>query len=184
MFRFISYLIVCGLTSILVWPAASFAQPAPAAAAPAIQAPPAGAAEKSEVVGFQDSKGNTFFLHDFKGKIVIINLWASWCAPCIQEMPSLGKLQQAYKDKGVVVLALSEDDTIAQAVNFFKNHPESGLAPLLDKNHGVWLALQSRGLPTTMIVDKHGNAYKRIEGPVNWQSPAIAQILATLTSQP
>jgi len=170
MFRFISYPIIRAFTSIAIV-AAILCSSLPATAAEGV------------AVGFQDMKGNTIFLHDFKGKVVVLNLWATWCAPCIAEMPSLVKLQQQYKYKGLVVIALSEDDKLADAINFFKSKSISALAPFFDKNHVDYLALKPRGLPTTLIVNRKGEAVKRIEGPVDWQSQIIQNYVARLIDE-
>jgi thiol-disulfide isomerase/thioredoxin len=136
-----------------------------------------------EVVGFQDATGKAVFLHDFKGKPVLINLWASWCAPCIKEMPSLAKLQQDYAAKGLVVVTISEDDTMGDALAFFKKAAITNLTPYFDKGHGVWTALQTRGLPTTVLVTREGKMVQRIEGPVDWQSPKVTAIVEEITGK-
>jgi thiol-disulfide isomerase/thioredoxin len=141
---------------------------------------PAYAAEepKNYTVGFQDAHGKTWFLHDYKGHPVILNLWASWCTPCVQEMPSLIKAEQQYKDKGLVVLALSEDETQAESAKFFHDHAITQLAPLFDGSHLVFMALKAPGLPVTLLIDKNGTPIRRIEGPVNWQTLDMQAALA------
>jgi thiol-disulfide isomerase/thioredoxin len=135
------------------------------------------AGDTGEVVGFEDQAGKTFFLHDFKGKPVIVNLWATWCEPCIKEMPSIDKLQNDYAAKGLVVLTLCEDDTLADALDFFKKHNITHLTPYLDKGHGVWTAIQARGIPTTVLINTNGVMVQRIEGPVDWQALQLQPIL-------
>lgn len=130
-----------------------------------------------EVVGFQDASGKTLFLHDFKGKPVLINLWATWCAPCIQEMPSLAKLQQDYASQGLVVLALSEDETLNLATDYYKKAGITNLTPYFDKEHAVYVALNTQGLPTSAIISAHGQILQRIEGPVDWQSPKVHALI-------
>ena len=132
-----------------------------------------------QVVGFQDASGKTLFLHDFKDKAAVINLWAVWCGPCIKEMPSLGKLAQDYKARGLEVITLSEDDNISQAVDFFKKN-DLALVPYLDKGHAIYTALGAQGLPTTIIVSKGGQMIQRIEGPVDWQSKPLQDIIEAL----
>ncbi len=164
---------------------ASAAAPAPEAAPTATPVPSASEGQLiTAVVGFQDMKGNMLFLHDFKGKAVIVNLWASWCGPCVQEMPSLARLQQQYKDKGLVVIALSEDDSPEIASKFYSAHAITGLAPYFDKDHAVMTALAARGLPTSLLITRSGQAaLQRIEGPIDWQAasfkPTIEWLLKT-----
>jgi len=144
---------------------------------------PSSLARADEVVGFQDARGNTVFLHDFRGRVVVINLWASWCAPCIQEMPSLALLQSEYAKKGLVVLALTEDTTMAPALHFYDAHNIHNLTPFLDPGHKVMMALQARGIPTSVLVSRSGQASARLEGPINWQSVDIYSKLDKLLSE-
>ncbi len=134
-------------------------------------------AQEGGVVGFQDASGKTLFLHDFKGKPVLINLWATWCEPCVAEMPSLAKLQQEYASQGLVVIALSEDDSLQRAIDFYKKKNLTTLTPYFDKGHAIWTALQARGVPTTVLVTKNGDMVQRIEGPVDWQSPQVRSLI-------
>ena len=168
--RFASYLIVRTVASIAV-------------SALLLAAGPAMAQSTGNVVGFQDSGGKTLFLHDFKGKPVIINLWATWCEPCIAEMPSLAKLQEEYAAKGLTVLALSEDDTIDYPGAFYKAKKISSLPTYFDKGHAVWTALQARGVPTTILVTRGGDMVTRIEGPVDWTSPQVKAMIDQLISK-
>lgn len=133
-----------------------------------------------QVVGFEDGNGKTVFLHDFKGRPVLINLWASWCEPCVKEMPSLARLQQDYANKGLAVVALSEDDAMDGVKAFYAQYHLAALAPYFDKGHGVYAALQPRGLPTTLLISRDGVMVQRIEGPVDWQSPEAAQVLKVI----
>lgn len=137
-------------------------------------------AQGGQVIGFLDDKGKTWFLHDFKGKAVLINLWATWCAPCVQEMPSLAKLQQDYANKGLIVLAISEDDSIDAPLNFYKNHSMTNLTTYFDKGHGVLVALNSHGLPSSVFVNKSGQMIQRVEGPVDWQAPQVKVLIDAL----
>ncbi len=137
-----------------------------------------------ETVPFEDATQKQFTLEDFKGKTVILNLWATWCGPCIAEMPSLAKLQQDYKEKGLVVLAVSEDDMLSDAVNYFKNARFSGLPSFYDSNHGMMQALSSRGIPTTVLIDAQGRKVQVLEGSIDWQSPeAIKEIDALIAAK-
>jgi thiol-disulfide isomerase/thioredoxin len=145
-----------------------------------LTAPAGGGAQDAmggQVVGFQDAQGKTVFLHDFKGRPVIINLWATWCAPCVEEMPSLAKLQQDYAAKGLAVIAISEDASMDAELNFYKNHGLTGLTPYFDKGHAVYVALDTHGLPSTVLVNSRGQMIQRVEGPVDWQAPQVKVII-------
>ena len=111
-------------------------------------------------------------LADFKGKVVFLNFWATWCKPCEEEMPGMERLYKKYKDKGLVVLAISEDTDGAGAVTpFVKKHGLTfpvGLDPRMSvaAQYGVW------ALPSTFIIDRHGNRAHFANGPRDWDGRA------------
>jgi thiol-disulfide isomerase/thioredoxin len=170
MMRFASYPIVRAAASIAV----GMSLICSAASVQAKDAP------EGQVVGFENAQGKVLFLHDFKGKPVLINLWATWCIPCVEEMPSLSKLQQQYASKGLVVIALSEDDALSSAAAFYQKAGITNLAPYLDKGHVIWAALQARGIPTSVLITPNGDMVQRIEGPVDWQSAKVQSIVAQI----
>ncbi len=119
-------------------------------------------------------------IEDYKGKVVVMNFWAKWCAPCLREMPSLDRLQAKMKDLGVEVLALSLDRQGAEAVKpYFKTAIIKNLAVLIDKNRSVARALGVKGLPTTLIIDRDGQEVGRLEGPTEWDSNEVLSMLKT-----
>jgi len=133
-----------------------------------------------DTIKFEDTSGNSVSLLDFKGKPVVLNLWASWCSPCVEEMPSLAKLQEKYKDKGLVVLALSEDHAPANVMDFYSTNSITALHPFFDRNHFVWLAMRARGIPTSILIDKNGAEIQRMEGTVKWQSDDVTKTIDAL----
>jgi thiol-disulfide isomerase/thioredoxin len=133
--------------------------------------------QDGKVVGFVNEQGKTIFLHDFKGKPTLVNLWATWCAPCVQEMPSLAKLQKEYAPKGLQVVAISEDGSMQDALNFYKKAKLLDLVPYYDQGHTVYVALGVQGLPTTILVNSYGQMVQRIEGPVDWDAPQVRVIV-------
>jgi thiol-disulfide isomerase/thioredoxin len=112
-------------------------------------------------------------LDAFKGKLLIVNLWATWCGPCVQEMPSLVKLADALKDQNVAVVAISEDRGGKFVVDpFLKEHSISGLPVFLDKTMSTMKALKTPAMPTTFLIDANGNEIGRVYGERDWNSPA------------
>jgi len=111
-------------------------------------------------------------LAEFKGKVVFLNFWATWCKPCEEEMPGMERLYRQYKDKGLVVLAIAEDAEGASVVNaFVKRHnltfpvaldPKMAVAGL----YGVW------AVPSTFIIDRNGHRAFIANGPREWNGPA------------
>jgi len=105
-------------------------------------------------------------IKDLKGKVVIVNFWATWCPPCRKEMPYLERLYSKVKDKGVEVLAVNVGEDSDRVFSFLSNlTPEPEFQALLDKDSKVFKRWKVRGLPTTFIVNKEGKiVYKAIGG--------------------
>ena len=139
-------------------------------------APPQPAPE----VGFTDLAGNPASLADFKGKPVVVNFWATWCEPCLREMPSLERLQTQL-DGRLTVLAISEDRAGARVVSPFLGKLELGKVKVyLDPKTEVGRAFNVRGLPTTVIIDAEGRVAGRVEGAAEWDSPKMLGALQPL----
>jgi thiol-disulfide isomerase/thioredoxin len=127
---------------------------------------------------FADAEGKVHTVADFAGKGLVINLWATWCPPCVAEMPALDRAQAALAGEGIVVLALSSDRGGKEKVEPF--YRERGIRTL-----GIWLdprgtatrTLGARGLPTTVILDRQGRERARLEGAAEWDTP---EMLATI----
>lgn len=121
-------------------------------------------------------------LSAYKGKPMIVNLWATWCGPCLTEMPSLMKLSERLKDTGVVVVAISEDKGGKFVVDpFLKEHNIAGLPIFLDKTMSTGKALKdTSGLPITLLIDADGNEIGRVKGDRDWDSPESRAELAKL----
>jgi thiol-disulfide isomerase/thioredoxin len=136
-------------------------------------APPQPAPE----VAFTDTAGNPAALADFKGKLLLVNLWATWCQPCLREMPSLEKLQASQGDQ-LVVAAISEDRGGAKVVEPFV--ATLGLAKVkvyLDPKSEVGHAFAVRGLPTTVVINAEGKVVGRVEGAAEWDMPKMLMAL-------
>jgi thiol-disulfide isomerase/thioredoxin len=112
-------------------------------------------------------------LATYKGKPLIVNLWATWCGPCVTEMPSLAKLAADLKDQGVAVVAISEDRGGKFVVDpFLKEHGLTGLPVYLDKTMSTGKALKEATiLPMTILIDAGGNEIGRVKGDRDWDSP-------------
>jgi thiol-disulfide isomerase/thioredoxin len=124
-------------------------------------------------ISFVDATGKQHQLAEFHGHGMVINLWATWCPPCVEEMPSLAALSQALAPDDIAVLPLSSDHGGAPAVQaFFAQHGIAGLPVLLDPQGAAARALQARGLPTSVVIDKQGRQRARLEGSADWSTPA------------
>jgi thiol-disulfide isomerase/thioredoxin len=152
---------------------------APAAAAPdTIDTSHKGAAAPG--VSFTDPAGKRVTVADYRGRPVLLNLWATWCAPCVKEMPTLDALAGAEGSK-LVVLTVSQDlDGKAKVDPFFAAHHFAHLKPYLDPKLALSTALQAN-LPTTILYDAHGKEVARVTGGFDWTSPAARQLIASAT---
>jgi thiol-disulfide isomerase/thioredoxin len=128
---------------------------------------------------FHDSTGKALKIADFKGKVVVMNLWATWCAPCKIEMPQLAKLQADYAGKPVQVVAISIDkpEALAEAKAFI-----AGKAPLAFYNDPAaklpWaLKPPAAGMPTTVIYGKDGFERGRVSGEAEWAGAGAKSII-------
>jgi thiol-disulfide isomerase/thioredoxin len=138
---------------------------------------PASPPQPAPEVSFTDLAGHQVALAAFKGKLVLLNLWATWCQPCLEEMPSLVKLQEKIEDK-LTVVAVSEDRRGKDAVEpFVAKHGFDTLKIYLDPKSTVGHAFSVRGLPTTLVIDTKGQLVGRVEGAAGWDSDKMAKVL-------
>ena len=133
--------------------------------------------------GFTDADGKTLSLRDFAGKLVLVNLWATWCAPCRHEMPSLERLQTRLGDK-ITILAISEDRGGSKAVApFIAKLGLKMVKTYLDPESAVGRAFTVDGLPTSFLIDRQGRVLGRVEGETEWDSPKMLAIIDPLLSE-
>ena len=128
--------------------------------------------------GFQDGDGMPRTLGDYAGRGLVVNLWATWCVPCVVEMPELQALARKVAGDGILVLPLSSDRGGAEVVRrFYAANRIDALPVLLDPRGEAARAWGSRGLPTTLVIDRQGRERGRVEGAIDWASAAtIAEL--------
>ena len=122
-------------------------------------------------IQLKDAYGNWVRLSDYRGKIVFLNFWATWCAACVVEMPAMEKLHRRLKDKDFAMVAINMQESDAQVKAFFERLKLSFTA-LLDSNGEVAAAFAVNALPTTFILDKEGRIVGAAIGPREWDSRA------------
>lgn len=129
-------------------------------------------------ISFTDRDGKALTLADFKGRVVLLNYWATWCAPCVEEMPALERLHAKLGGDAFTVLAMSVDRQGLPVVEpFLEKLALRGLPIYLDRSGASMRAFGVRGLPTTMIIDRDGREAGRLEGMAEWDSPAAEALL-------
>ncbi len=129
-------------------------------------------------LSFADADGKLRRLSEWRGKVVLLNLWATWCAPCKTEMPSLDRLQGKLESDRFTVLAVSTDRTgPKEPAAFFIKEGITHLALYNDDTAEANVSMRAEGLPLTVILNEDGREVARLLGPADWDSPeAMAKI--------
>lgn len=169
-------------------PATAVQGPAPAELRAAGELPPIGGTVRNftpfdplrpapEVV-FGDGDGGEVRLADFRGKVVLVNLWATWCVPCVAEMPALDRLQGALGPDGLEVVAISQDRDGAPAViRFYEKYDFGNLGVYVDPTGRMAAALKVGVLPTSLIVDREGRLVGELVGAAEWDAPEAKALI-------
>ena len=130
-----------------------------------------------------DLKDNTTQLSDYRGKVLLVNFWASWCPPCIKEMPSLQRLQQRLDDQPFTILTINVEEKkykvwkFVQLINFT-------LPVLLDPESDTFNAWNSSILPTSFLLDRQGRVRYRAQGDLKWDSDETVSLINKLLAEP
>ena len=128
---------------------------------------------------FEDFLGNKISLKEYRGKLVIINFWATWCAPCKKEMPSLDRLYQSSDFKNLEVFAVNmEEPNKEKTKKFFENLKIKKLEIFFDHDLDFVKEFKLRGVPTTVLINKKGEEFARIIGEVNFQDKKFVKWLS------
>jgi len=134
-----------------------------------------------ETVSFLNKDQKKFFLSDFKGKVLLVNLWATWCLPCKIEMPSLDRLQKNLGDNNFEVIAIAVEKTdISKIIDFYKETNIDHLKIYQDKTTKSGLYTKATGLPLTLLIAKNGEEIGRRNGPWEWDSDEVMSIIQEL----
>jgi thiol-disulfide isomerase/thioredoxin len=133
-------------------------------------------------ISFVAADGSEHHLAEFIGHGMVVNLWATWCAPCVAEMPSLAALSKTLAPDDIAVLPLSSDRGGAAVVEaFYRQNGITGLPVLLDTKSVAAHAWHVHGIPTSLIIDKQGRERARLEGSADWSTQAAAALVRKLT---
>jgi thiol-disulfide isomerase/thioredoxin len=130
---------------------------------------------------FTDAEGRETRFEAFRGKGLVVNFWATWCPPCVAEMPALDRAHAALARDGIEVLALSSDrGGRTQVAPFYARTGLKNLAMWFDPRGAAGRALGVRGLPTTLILDRAGREVARLEGEAEWDRPEMLAAIRRL----
>jgi peroxiredoxin len=133
---------------------------------------------------FPDINGKEVSLSDHRGKVVLVNVWATWCPPCRQEMPSMQSLYEKFKDENFKILAVSIDSEGRAAVAPFMLKMNLTFPALLDPGETIRPLYGITGVPESFIIDKQGILVEKIIGPINWATPEVFSFLKDLIQKP
>lgn len=134
---------------------------------------------------FNDAAGKPTTLAAFTGKVVLVNLWATWCAPCVTEMPILAALQTDFAGKDFVVVAVSVDrqSDAAQAKTRLAELSKGALTFFHDPKMAIVYPMKARGFPTSVLYDKKGRELARLSGEADWDSPQAHALIDAALAQ-
>lgn len=161
-----------------------------------LHAQPAGAPDYKAIPKLQELKdlgpapdftltnpdGRKVSLKDFRGKVVFLNFWATWCESCRDEMPSMERLYREFKGKGLEIVAVNIKETRPDALAFYRKLKLT-YPVVLDSEGEVGLLYGAFGLPVTYLIDRKGTLLARLWGPADWYSPGARKLIGELVQQ-
>ena len=134
----------------------------------------------AEDIKLVNGEGEDIALTHFHGKPVILNFWATWCAPCVKELPSLAKLKELRPDLHVLAVSQDLQKNVDELAAFLKRHEAANLGVYQDKGKTLKKAFPVNGLPSTYILSPEGKILYRIEGDTDWSSQVALQFIESL----
>jgi len=137
-------------------------------------------------IAFKDAEGKDVKLADFHGRYMLVNLWATWCGPCINELPELAKLQKALPQDRVTVVPVDVLERLdaGKLGDFLKMHGADGLPVYIDTDRATQRGLIANELPLTVLIDADGHEVARAAGGQKWGDPAVVNYLKTISAPP
>ncbi len=133
---------------------------------------------------FPGLDGKNTSLSDYKGKVVLVNIWATWCPPCVEEMPSMQKLYNEFNGKNFEILAVSIDAAGVDAVAPFMKKHKLSFPALMDPKGTIKSMYRVTGIPESFIIDKQGILVGKIIGPRDWATQEIFGFFQDLIQRP
>jgi len=137
------------------------------------------AGDKAPDFSFHADNGKTVTAHDFGGKLLLVNFWASWCAPCVEEMPALDEMARELGPKGLVVLAVSQDKEESAYKQFLARNPVAFMT-VRDPGKDVQLKYGTTLLPESYLIDGNGKVIEKFVSSQAWASPQMIEHVQSL----
>ena len=139
--------------------------------------------EPVSAVGFSEESGKRDTLATFRGRYVLLNLWATWCAPCVRELPQLARLKSVLPALAVAAINVGRDDA-ATTKAFLRGHGAGALRVYVDTDSALIRAFGTQGLPFSVLIDPQGRQIAHALGPCSWGTPDAVVYLRNLTTLP
>jgi len=130
-----------------------------------------------------DINGNKISLSDYKGKVVLVNFWATWCSPCKEEIPQLNKLYKIMQNRDFVILAIAEDNKSSNELKAFIKKYEMPFTVLTDPGRVIAGYYRLSGVPETFLIDKNGKLIYKFIGPKDWTGEELSEIFEKLINK-
>lgn len=130
-------------------------------------------------IKFNDFSGKTLSLNDVKGKLTIVHFWATWCAPCVEELPEIAEIQKKYEVVGLKVISISLDGEAnkAKVETFLKANKVAELQPYMDINTEAFKVSKAKGMPTSFFINNAGERIAMSSGKLDWLNPKTTGFL-------
>lgn len=141
---------------------------------------PSAVGQALPAVTFYDENGQPVTLDDFKGEVVLVNLWATWCPPCVAELPSLDRLQAKLRERGLHVVPVSLDNKPVEAVAaFLAERRVEQISLYLDRDRQIPMKWVYAGIPASFLIDRSGMVIEQFDGPREWDEGAVFERIAS-----
>ena len=134
-------------------------------------------------VAYSDADGNEVRLSDYRGQVILVNFWATWCGPCVEEMPALDRLQAEMGGDDFQVVTVSLDRGMDEVIAFFDRMELENLPIIHDTNLASFSRIQTPGLPTSVLYDRQGRELGRVTAPAEWDSEDAMALIAAATNR-
>ena len=141
------------------------------------------ARQDAPIFEIENLAGGNTALEDYRGKVVILNFWATWCMPCRAEMPGMETIWKKYKEQGLVIAAVSVDEGSRGRIETFSKLLDLSFPILLDPESEVSDLYKVSNMPTSFLIDRNGKIISRIVGTEEWTSPEAIQLVEDILSQ-
>ncbi len=130
--------------------------------------------QKAPEFSVKDIHGNLVSISSLKGNVILLNFWATWCPPCVSEMPSMDRLYQSFRHKGLTVIGVSMDGSVSAVKSFIKKNPVSFIV-IVDSKQAISRSYKAFMTPLTFIIDKRGIVIDKYFGEQDWTDSGIVK---------